>query len=692
MSDYKERQELEQCISVYAMDVLNDTPVAPPAGLFPPPPRDVCAGEIPLGRVKYGGKLLYEVGLRKNELLRHVGIYGSSGAGKSNGLALILDGLTKLGIHWWLVDYKRTFRSLVRSPGYENLLVFTAGDSQTAPFAFNPLIPPPGTSTDVWSKKMTGVISHAYCQGAGSESLLVTAIQEAYSDGAKHGRWPTFKDVYTILEDMPARGRRSLWMDSARRAMQSLTTGNAAEVFCSERPVDLVKLLDRSMICEIELLSVAEATLLSEAVLVFVLQHHMQNNRNREALAFMLFIEEAHHLLRSPPGLGDGSEPVIHSMLRLVRELGIGVCLATQDAAAVPPPVFGNQATTIAFHTKHQRDVMSTAQAMLLKDDAKDELGRLPVGDAIIRLPRCFEPLQISVDYRPIAKGTVTDTHLAQHMAMVWSSSDMYMFQAPPANPSLIPGIPPPDNRDSISMESASPQDTARDVSTASPPPTTPDIQSVETNSKPTDLERLMLQDLLTQPFSGVVDRIRRLGFSRRKATAVLRTLEEHGFIKPTFIYNGTALLKLFDLTEDGSRLCDGLNLGTPPPRSEGGVVHRFMVNRAANRLRETGWKARTEYRVADDLVVDIHAESKQRLMAVLVETGKSNISRNLKRTLAAGYEEVLIIAPTPEIAANLRRLVAGLAQREPPVMSLAEFLASEIATVEVAENVCASG
>jgi hypothetical protein len=277
-------------------------------------------------------------------------------------------------------------------------------------------------------------------------------------------------------------------------------------------------------------------------------------------------------------------------------------------------------------------------------------------------------------------------------MAMVWSSSHMYMFQAPSANPNVIPGIPPPDSKDSISMESASPQDTARYVSTASPPPTTPDVKSIEANSIPTDLERLMLQDLLTQPFSGVVDRIKRLRLSRRKATAVLRVLEERGSIKPAFIYNGTALLKLFDLTEDGSRLCDDLDLGTPPPRSEGGVVHRFMVNRTANRLRETGWKARTEYRVADDLVVDIHAETEKRLMAVLVETGKSNISRNLKRTLAAGYEEVLIIAPTPEIAANLRLLVAGLAQRELPVMSLAEFLATETATVEVAENVCTSG
>ena len=101
----------------------------------------------------------------------------------------------------------------------------------------------------------------------------------------------------------------------------------------------------------------------------------MNNNSHRETLQHAVIIEEAHHLLKAPPGVGDGGDPVVHIALREVRELGESIILATQNASVVPVTVFGNQATTLAFHTKHAKDVSSTAQAMLLKDEAKDELG-----------------------------------------------------------------------------------------------------------------------------------------------------------------------------------------------------------------------------------------------------------------------------------------------------------------------------
>lgn len=339
---------------------------------------------------------------RKDELLRHVGLYGSSGSGKSNAIALILDGLNTLGTPFLLCDFKRTFRALlVNQP---DLLVFTAGDSHTAPFRMNSLIPPPGTSVDVWAKKVIGALSHAYCQGAGSESLLITALSNAYSEAAKAGRWPTFQDVGRILEEQPARGRKGMWMDSARRSVTSVTSGNAGDVFCPERPTDLTELLTRSVILELDLLNQAEQTFLSEVLILWIIQYRMNDNVARETLRHAIIIEEAHHLLRSPPGVGDGREPVIHIALREIRELGESVILATQNASIVPVAVFGNQATTLAFHTKHQRDVSSTAQAMLLKDEAKDELGRLPVGEAIVRVPRWPDPVHIRVKHRPIDK------------------------------------------------------------------------------------------------------------------------------------------------------------------------------------------------------------------------------------------------------------------------------------------------
>jgi len=130
------------------------------------------------------------------------------------------------------------------------------------------------------------------------------------------------------------------------------------------------------VVVELELLNQAEQTLLSEALLLWIIAYRLQRPQDRDGLRHVVLIEEAHHLLRSPPGVGDGTEPVIHTALREVRELGESVILATQNASIVPLAVFGNQATTFGFHTKHASDVRAVSQAMLLQDEAKDEQGQ----------------------------------------------------------------------------------------------------------------------------------------------------------------------------------------------------------------------------------------------------------------------------------------------------------------------------
>lgn len=643
--DGTDRRELEGALEAYAARLLEDRPDAGVPGLFPPPPPETCQGGIMLGDVLYGGKNRWPFGLRLEELNRHLGLYGSSGSGKSNGIALILDGLRSQGIPYLLCDFKRTFRSLLREDS--ELVLFTAGDAGTSPFRFNPLIPPPSTSIEVWSKKIISALSHAFMQGAGSESLLVTALERAYAEAANEARLPTFADVSRILEEDKVRGRKAMWMDSARRAITSVSTGNAKDVFCPERPMDIAKLLTRRVILELELLNTAEQTFLSEALLLWVIQYRMNETGPRETLRHAILIEEAHHLLRSPPGVGDGSEPVIHVALREVRELGESVILATQNASVVPVPVFGNQATTLAFHTKHASDVRATAQAMLLKDEAKDELGRLPIGEAIIRAPRWPNPIHVRLSHRPIAKGTVSDAQIRKNATQMACSADSALYHPANTKQSVQAGIPRPDDKDSSIPESGSSQAKPERPAFASPA-TTPQ-ERVQENG-PSELELAMLADIVEHPFDGVVRRIQRQHASRRKGSAALKALEQRGLLKPAHVFTGTSLVKLYDLTKAGRALAHQHNLGPLPDITEGGITHRYWVNHTAKQLQEASWKVKTEHRVSDDLIVDIHAEKDGKAMAILVETGKSNIKANVTKAVSQEYKEIWIITDKPHI------------------------------------------
>ena len=647
------RRELEASLEAYAARVLNDHPSNVPAGLFPPPPPETCIGDIDLGTVRYGGKGLYLFGLRKEELLRHVGAYGSSGSGKSNGIAIIVDGLVSLGIPFLLIDFKRTFRALIKD--HPGLLVFTAGDNDIAPFRMNPLIPPAGTNVEVWSKKVIAALSHAYCQGAGSESLLVSALAEAYRAANEADRWPTFQDVAEVLETQPARGRRGMWLDSAKRAVTSIATGNAGEVFCPQKATDLARVLHEPVILEMDLLNQSEQTFLSEVLLLYVIHLRMNQNAHRESLQHAIIIEEAHHLLRAPPSVGDGSEPVIHTTLREVRELGESIILATQNSSIVPVAVFGNQATTLAFHTKHQKDLTSTSQGMLLKDEAKDELGRLPVGEAIIRVPRWPDPVIVRLKLRRIAKGTVADADIARHMQNRDCSSDTSGFHHHLGQPAGHPEVPRPDEYQEKTVKSPSTQSTQE---RADSPTTTPNYREKDPRfPEPSSLETALMKDILLHPFDGVVKRIERLQISRRKGVAALAALVQRCFIEPAPIYTGANVVKLFDCTPAGRLFCNDNRLGTVPQPMEGKIEHRYWVEHVATRLAATGWTTKKEYRVSDVLTVDVAAEQQGRHVAILVETGKSDVRGNVEKTAQAGFTEIWVVTANPKVLQEVDRI-----------------------------------
>jgi hypothetical protein len=136
------RQTIERTLRVLLAQRLNETFESEHV-LLKPPPEDVARGEYPVGMIHYGQNGFYPFGLREEEFIQHIGIFGRSGSGKTNLAYLLLHGLTKAGKPFLVFDWKRNYRDLISSPTFADLVIFTVGRS-VAPFRFNPLIPPPG--------------------------------------------------------------------------------------------------------------------------------------------------------------------------------------------------------------------------------------------------------------------------------------------------------------------------------------------------------------------------------------------------------------------------------------------------------------------------------------------------------------------------------------------------------------------
>ncbi len=415
--DTEGKQQIQKYLELAVAKHIPQKLEQPEADLIPPT-KEQAEGQYPIGMVHYAGKNLYEFGLREDEWIQHVAVLGRSGAGKTNVGFVLLRELKKKGKPFLVFDWKRNYRDLISQPEFKDVEVYTIGRDIT-PFAFNPLIPPEGTSPKTWLKKLNEVIAHSYCLGNGVLYLLQQAVDAVYEEAGVYDNlvtsWPTFKDVLLKAKSMDLRGRESGWLSSTLRALSSLCFGDMDTLFNTHSNKSLDHILNSSVILELDALTQSDKVFFVEALLLW-LHHKRMTENKRETFRHCVLIEEAHHLLSDERRSLVGGQSVMEIIFREIREFGESLILLDQHPSKISLPALGNTYATICMNLKHKTDITAMAQCLLL-DKEKDLLGSLEVGEAIIklqgRIPRAF---QVKVPEFIIDKGTITDDYIREHM------------------------------------------------------------------------------------------------------------------------------------------------------------------------------------------------------------------------------------------------------------------------------------
>ena len=79
--------------------------------LIEPPERGLISGDIELGNILFGKKKLYPFSVKSSDLLSHMGIFGSSGYGKTNIAYCLTEKLSEKGIPVIIFDFsKRNYK------------------------------------------------------------------------------------------------------------------------------------------------------------------------------------------------------------------------------------------------------------------------------------------------------------------------------------------------------------------------------------------------------------------------------------------------------------------------------------------------------------------------------------------------------------------------------------------------------
>ena len=296
------------------------------------------------------------------------------------------------------------------------------------------------------------------------------------------------------------------------------------------------------------------------------------------------------------------------------------------------------------MNLKHSADVSAIAASMLLRDEEKEVLGRLPVGSAVVKLqgrwPRAF---RIRIPHRPIPKGSVRDLELRERMRP-------YRFE--------------PIRRDEAV--------TKTDSKPFADPEDATDRKAGSSDDYPASVQSL-LTDVAADPLSGMVERYRRMGVSRRKGNAWKEDCIQRRLISTVDISTRSGRVVLLELTEEGKRTLRRTDVEVPDRSRWGGLEHEYWKAKVAEHLTRLGWTVSIEEPVNG--YTDLIAQRGDEKVAVEIETGKSDWRANVVKNVKRGIVPILIV-PTNE---DTHREIAAAAANEYQGIDLRIIQAQEV-------------
>lgn len=560
------------------------------------PPKTKARGLFNLGTIVYE-QVKWPFGISKQELLQNLAIFGRSGSGKTNVAFHLLQQLAQRKISFLFLDWKRTARHLLPSLP-RNIKIYTPGRS-LSPFFFNPLIPPPGLEISVYLNQLVDVLAEAYTFGDGAKSVLQKALTQLYQKHEHEEDWPTIEELIQFVKAQPATGRAAGWTLSAMRALESLSISFLSTSRSTSQHELVTSFFNDNTIIELDSLNQGAKKFLIPMLCLWLYYVRLAAHE-REQLRLVLFVEEAHHVLYRQEHRA--KESVMNMLLRQCRELGIGMVIIDQHPHLISTAALGNTYTSICMNQKDPSDINKAAALSLIEADEKKYLSMLPVGQAVVKLQdRWLSPVLIKFPLVDVRKGFVTDVLLSRLLTRSLTLS----------------GLKQAVNREFQQEPHFRLKDIVLDCTSLS-----------------------FVEDVMLHENDGVDVRYKRLGLSADKGSRIKRSLVDHGVLEEQQVKIGRTRRILLRVTQEARR-----QLGLDSSKLErGSIAHEYWKRYYAQLFKEQGYQVQLEAPRLDGRV-DVLAQKGNESVAIEVETGKSDVVKNVKRDLRARFARVLVVA-----------------------------------------------
>jgi hypothetical protein len=578
--DFKQKKEIENFI-----DVLISQKVKPSIEdeiILPPPDTNDCNGDIYTGQIEYLKKQICRpFYLNLQDINRHVGIFGSTGSGKTTFALNFIRQLHYRKIPFLIFDWETSYRHLIKQ--IPDVHVFTVG-KDISPFFLNFLTVPPGIDFEEYIKSVIAIISEDYIGGIGADTMLLNYMEMAFLETQN----PCFEDLKQIIlreinNDMKGRGRLSgrsgLWKESVSRQITFMSKGAAGKVINPRQHIPLEKLFDRPIVLEFgNLKSPYDRKFFIHLILNWLSIYKQNCGIISDRLKNVMIFEEFHNI-----AMTGKEDNMVSTLFREIRKYGVGLVALDQTPSEIPNSIFSNMNVKVSFSLGTNRDITAMAKAMNLKLGTAHYPGMLKTGEALINVKqRHYDSFLIKPPYVD-QSSIITDEELKQAMKQFADQ--------------LTRILPLQGSESSFR--------TSQGIDNSSPP--------FET------LEKVVFTSIVDHPLDGVEKRTKRLGFHPTMMVKYHDSLIQKNIIKPVYINR----IKLFEITEHGKKIAQMCKIAIPQKKTRGGLEHDYWIYQTVQFLKKQKMQP-----VCEKLGIDI--VSFQEKLAIEIETGKSNIEKNL--------------------------------------------------------------
>jgi hypothetical protein len=294
--------------------------------------------------------------LTETELTQHTLITGRSGAGKTN---LINQVLTQVDAPWWSFDLKQDYRHLLQHTEHD-ILVFPAEQIR-----LNPVEPPPGVTQNQWIQTFAAIFADSQALLNASENFTKKSLRQFSTDlqtFTQNNTQPSLPDILENIQNQDLGYKQGNYRDTVSNRLQGITS-DLPQALDTRRSMDLVSLLDKDVVFELDGLSTTTQNFVMETLLAWIYQYRKAQNHRGNKLRHLVVADEGKTMFsRKKEQSVEAGIPTIDQILAKLREFGEGVIVGDQESRKLTESLKANTYTTILLSTATDKELSEMSQ------------------------------------------------------------------------------------------------------------------------------------------------------------------------------------------------------------------------------------------------------------------------------------------------------------------------------------------